>query len=247
MRRQFAVFLMAMAVAGLLGAVAHAQTLQVEPRERLLSVSGEGTVRARPDMALITLGVVSEAESARQALSANSDSMTGIISALKDEGMESRDLQTSGFSVEPIYSQPPPNYDGSEPFEPEIVGYRVRNNLTLRIRDLERVGALLDQVVTLGANSISGPTFTLADPTPLEDQARRAAVRDALRKGALYAEAAGLTLGPVFRIEEGYVQPPQPFQGAAMRMEMAADASVPIEGGELTVEAQVSVSWQIAD
>jgi uncharacterized protein YggE len=234
-------------MAGLLGAVAHGQALQVEPRERLLSVSGEGIVRARPDIALITLGVISEADSARQALSANGESMTGIIAALKDEGMEARDLQTSGFSVEPIYSQPPPNYDGPEPFEPEIAGYRVRNNLTLRIRDLERVGALLDQVVMLGANSISGPIFTLADPTPLEDQARRAAMRDALRKGALYAEAAGLRLGAVFRVEEGYVQPPQPFQGAAMRMEMAADASVPIEGGELTVEAQVSVSWQIAD
>jgi uncharacterized protein YggE len=247
MQTRVGILLAALAVATLLGAGAEAQTLQVEPRERLLSVAGQGTVRARPDTALITLGVVSEAHSAGEALAANNESMTRIIAALREEGMESRDLQTSGFSVEPVYSQPPPNYDGSQPFAPEIVGYRVHNNLTLRIRDLERVGTLLDQVVTLGANSISGPTFTLADPTPLEDQARRAAVRDALRKGTLYAEAAGVALGSIFRIEESYVQPPQPFEGAAMRLEMAADTSVPIEGGELTVEAQVSVSWVIAD
>ena len=64
--------------------------------------------------------------------------MNRILAALKDGGMESRDLQTSGFSVEPVYSQPPRDYDGSKPFTPEIVGYRVSNNLTLRIRDLRR-------------------------------------------------------------------------------------------------------------
>jgi uncharacterized protein YggE len=248
MRRLLGIFLFSVSILGGFVEMATAQTLQIEPRERMISVVGQGTVRARPDMALITLGVVSEAESAAEALASNSESMNRIITALEEEGIEPRDLQTSGFSVEPVYSQPPPNYDGSQAFEPEIVGYRVHNNLTLRIRDLERVGPLLDEVVMLGANSISGPTFTLADPTPLEDQARRAAMRDAMRKGELYAEAAEVTLGPVFRIEESYVQPPQPFNGAAMRMEMAAaDTSVPIEGGELTVEAQVTVSWTLDD
>jgi uncharacterized protein YggE len=169
-----------------------------------------------------------------------------VLEALQGEGIASRDLQTSGFSMEPIYSQPPPGYDHATPFIAEIVGYRVRNNLNVRIRELARVGAVLDQVITLGANSVSGPTFSVAEPGPLEDQARLAAVRDALRKGALYADAAGVTLGPVFRIEESYISPPQPLQGAMFRME-AADASVPIEGGELTFEAQVSVSWQLAE
>ena len=82
----------------------------------------------------------------------------------------------------------------------------MHNNLTLRIRDLTRVGALLDQVVTLGANSISGPTFTVDDPTPLQDKARRAAIADALRKGKLYAGAAGIALGPIFRIDENYAR-----------------------------------------
>ena len=96
-------------------------------------------------------------------------------------------------------------------------------------------------MVTLGANSISGPTFTVEDPKPREDEARREAIRDALAKGALYAAAANVALGPIFRIEDGYVTPPQPLApGMLMRME-AAPSPVPIEGGELTFEAQVTV------
>jgi uncharacterized protein YggE len=102
-------------------------------------------------------------------------------------------------------------------------------------------------VVTLGANSISGPTFTVADPTPLEDQARRAAMRDAERKGALYAEAAAIQLGPIVRIDESVTSVSPPVPMGAMAREMAADASVPVEGGELTFQARVSVSWDIGD
>lgn len=245
MRRHLSIVLIAAALV-LPAAGGWAQT-GPEARERLLSVSGEGNVTAHPDMALITLGVVSEAESARAALADNNASMTRVIDALKAEGLQPRDLQTSGFSVEPVYSQRPSNYDGPEPFRSEIVGYRVRNNLTVRIRDLERVGAILDQVITLGANSVSGPTFTVADPAPLDDEARRAAVKDALRKARLYAEAAGVELGPIFRIDEGYSRAPEPIQpGAMMRMEAAA-SPVPIEGGELTFQAQVSVSWLLAE
>jgi len=225
---------------------AQAQTPGGLAPERVIAVTGEGVVRGRPDIALITLGVVSEAPSAREALSANTQSMGRIIEALRTGGTASRDLQTSGFMVEPVYSQPPADYDPARPFEPKIVGYRVRNELTLRIRDIARTGAALDQVVTLGANSISGPSFTVADPTPLEDQARRAAMRDALRKGELYAMAANIPLGPVLRIEEGAERPPPPIPMSAMAREaVAADASVPVEGGELTFQAQVSVTWRL--
>jgi uncharacterized protein YggE len=247
MRKTFSVVLVAVALAGSFGvAVAEAQTDNAA-HERLLTVNGEGTVTGAPDLALITLGVVSEAPAARDALAQNSQSMNRILTALKEGGIEGRDLQTSGFSVDPVYSQPPPDYDNAQPFRPQIVGYSVRNNLTLRIRALAKVGELLDQVVTLGANSISGPTFTVDDPTTLQDKARGEAVTDALRKAKLYASAAGIALGPIFHIEEGYTQPPQPLAaGAMMRME-AAPSSVPIEGGELTFQAHVAVSWRIAD
>jgi len=245
MRRLLSVLIVVAAAAALPGASAAQNNREAE--QRLLTLSGEGIVTASPDMATITLGVVTEEERARAALSANTASMTGIIDALKAEGLESRDLQTSGFSVEAIYSQPPPNYDHSKPFYPQILGYRVRNNLTVRIRELERVGAILDAVITLGANSVSGPNFTVENPQPLEDEARRIAMSDALRKGALYAEAGGVALGPVSRIEESFMRPPQPMQEAAMMRMAVSDSAVPIEGGELTFQAQVSVSWQLAE
>ena len=211
----------------------------------MISVVGEAVVRGRPDMAVLMLGVVSDARTAGEALSANSEAMRRIIDTLKSEGLESRDLQTANFSVEPLYSQPPEDQQTS--FEPKIVGYRIRNELTITIRDLSRVGALLDRSVTLGANSVSGPLFTIADPAGLEDQARRAAVRNALDKGRLYAEAAGIPLGPITRIEERPTQFPPPMPMGAMARQEAADSAVPIEGGELSFRAQVFVSWRIAD
>ena len=224
-----------------------AQEATSRPDQRLLSVTGEGVVRARPDMAVITLGMVSEAKTAQEALAANTATMSGVIEALRGRGIESRDLQTVNFSVSPVYTQPPYNQDPNQAFTPEIIGYSVRNELIVRIRALDTVGAVLDEIVTLGANSISGPTFTVADPSEIEDQARRAAMRDVTRRGELYAEAAGVSLGPIYRIEEGYAQPPQPMQYAAMARDVAQESAVPIEGGELEFSAQVSVSWIIGE
>jgi uncharacterized protein YggE len=245
MRTKPGALLIFAAVALLVGAEAHAQG--DEEKKRLVSVTGEATVEGAPDMALITLGVVSEAKAAVEALSANSQSMKRILDALKQGGIEPRDLQTSGFSVQPVYSQPPQNQNSSEPFRPEILGYRIHNNITLRIRDLTRTGAVLDQVVTLGANSISGPTFTIDDPTTLQDRARGEAIADALRKGQLYATAADIDLGPIYRIEEIYAAPPQPYAAPMMMRAEAAQSDVPIEGGALTFRMQVAVSWQIED
>jgi uncharacterized protein YggE len=247
MRKIFGATLIAVALACSFGVAAAAAQTNNAAQERLLTVTGEGTVVGRPDVALITLGVVGEAPAARDALAANSQSMTSILTALKQGGVAPRDLQTSDFSVEPVYSQPPSNYDNSSPFEPQIVGYRVRNSVTLRIRDLAKVGILLDQVVTLGANSITGPTFSLDDPAPLQDEARQAAVADAMRKSKLFASAANVTLGPVFRIDEGDVQAPQPIAAGAMMRLDAAPSPTPVEGGELTFHAQVNMSWRLAD
>ena len=248
LRTRVWLFVVTLTLSGSLGAPAVALPVDAAPRQaRLLAVIGEGTVRGLPDMAAITLGVVSEAPSARDALSANTASMTRIIDALKNGGIDARDLQTSNFSIEPRYSQPPRDWNGTDPFEPRIVGYSVRNQLTLRIRQLDRVGALLDEMITLGANSISGPIFSVAAESELEDQARRAAMRDAIRKGELYAEAAGVALGPIARIEENVTQWPQPMPMGAVTRQEASDAAVPIQGGELTFQAQVSVSWQLGE
>ena len=236
-----------LAAALLLPLAAHAQPMPGEhPHHQApatLSLTGEGTVRARPDMATLQLGVVAEATTAREALSENTSRMAEIVASLREDGIESRDLQTSDFSIEPRYSQPQPGREAE--FVPRIIGYAVRNTLTVRIRDLDQTGALLDKAVTLGANTISGPTFTVADPSALQDSARKAAMRDALRKGELYAEAAGVPLVRIIRIDEAGGYAPQPMAMARQMKAESFDASVPIESGELSMTAQVSVSWEI--
>lgn len=238
--------LLAAASLGFASAAVSAQPSAPEDR-RLISVIGEGVIRAKPDMATIELGVVAEAADAAAALEANSASMQRIAEALKAEGIEARDLQTSNFSVEPRYSQPPQDPGQHAGWSPQIIGYAVRNSLNVRIRDLDSLGSVLDRVVRLGANSISGPTFTVADPAKLEAAARAAAIRDAKARADTFAGAAGISLGEITRIEEtGYGMPEPMPMVRAMKAE-AFDASVPIEGGELTFTARVAMSWRLAE
>lgn len=222
------------------GSAAAQEARQQQPH---LSVVGEGEVHAAPDMAVLTLGVVTEAETAREALDANSAAMREIAAALREAGIEARDLQTSGFSVQPKFTQPQPRREAEAP---EIAGYIVRNNLTVRIRDIAEAGGLLDRAVTLGSNYVTGIGFTVADPKPLENEARRRAVADARGKAELYAEAADVALGRVLAIDEREEQyGPRPMMARSMTME-AADA-VPVEAGELTFRAQVRVDWALEE
>lgn len=227
-----------------LGAGAAAQ--EERPERPRLSVIGQGEVQATPDMAVLTLGVVTEAETAREALVANTEAMSEIAAALRQAGIESRDLQTSGFTIEPKFTQPPPRpVERGDAEAPEIAGYLVRNTLTVRIRNIAEAGALLDQAVTLGSNYISGLSFSVADPKPLEAEARRAAVTDAREKAELYAEAAGVDLGDVLLIEqrEDFGQP-RPMMARSMAAE---SADVPIEAGEITFRAQVRMDWALGE
>ena len=229
------------------GGGAAAQDAQDEAARRIVVV-GTGEATAAPDMAVMELGVVTEAPTAAEALRANTEAMRRVLEGFRAEGVEPRDLQTSSFFVEPRYNYPQPQpIEQGEPRPPEIIGYAVRNSVTVRIRDLARTGALLDKAVTLGANSISGPNLTIGERGAIEAEARRDAVRAARDKAELYAEAAGVALGPVMRIEDVEFMPPEPMPMARAMKAEAMDSSVPIEGGELTFRAQVRVVWGLGD
>jgi uncharacterized protein YggE len=207
----------------------------------LITVTGEGEVTAAPDMADVTIGVVADAATAAAALQANSQALTTVIDGLKKDGIESRDLQTSGLSLEPRY-EPMRN---NQP--PKLAGYRASNTVTVRVRDLSKLGTLLDKSVGSGANELRGLSFGLANHAVLQDDARRRALLDAMRKAQLYAETGGVKLGALRAVtEEAFGFPVPKF--AQPRMAMAADAAppVPIEGGELSVKARVQVTYAIA-
>jgi len=214
-----------------------------EERPATMALTGTGEVQAKPDMAVISSGVVSEAKTAREALDANNAAMGEVIAAMKLAGVADKDLQTSGFSVEPQYVYPPQQQDGRRD-PPRIVGYRVSNRLSVKVRDLGKLGGLLDLSVSLGANQVSGVAFGITEEAPLRDEARKAAMADALRKAELYAEAADVSLERILSISEsGGARPPQPLVARALTME-AADA-VPVEAGELTLAVEVHVTWEI--
>ena len=210
-----------------------------------ISVSATGTADLAPDMAVIRLTVLREADTARAALDANTQAMAGLLDALRAEGIEERDLQTSNFDIQPRLVYPDPA-DGTRP-APRIAGYRVSNSLTVRIRDLDRLGAVLDSSVTLGVNQGGGVTFTNDDPSAAIAEARAQAMRNAIAKAETLAGAAGIALGPVLSISERAPEPrPMPMARAAM-MEMAADAAapVPVAAGENTYRVSVNVTFEL--
>jgi hypothetical protein len=216
-----------------LSAPVHAE----EPAPRTITITGEGEATAVPDIAWIDTGVVTEGKTAAEALAANTEAMEAVFKGLEEAGIEKRDMQTSQFSVYPVYEQMKPE-DG--PQTPKIGGYRVQNQLTLKVRDLDALGGILDKVVTLGSNQLSGIRFSIDEPKPLIDKAREAAVEDALRKAKLYARAAGVSLGQIMTItESGGGMPAPMYMKASMAMER--DASVPVAAGEQTLSSSVTL------
>lgn len=227
--------------AGLLLA-APVQAAAEEPMPRI-AVTGQGEVALAPDMATVSLTVLREADTARAALDASNQAMTAIIDAMGKEGIAERDMQTSGFSIQPRYVHP---REPARPDEgPRIAGYEVSNTLTVRIRDLASLGAIMDRSVSLGVNQGGSVSFSNADPDAALAEARRKAVADAVEKARTLAEAAGVSVGPILEMTEASNRPyPRPMVAAmAMRAE-AADA-VPVAGGENTYSVDVNVTFAI--
>ncbi len=203
---------------------------------RTLSVSGSGTVAATPDLVSITVGVTTTAPTARAALTTNNTKTAGVFDFLRAAGVGARDMQSTNISVSPQFRP----RRGNEPVQPEIIGYTVRNNVHITVRDLSGFGVVLDGVVEAGANQVQGISFDVAARDDLEMKATANAVRDAVAKARNIADAAGIELGDILSINTGGVGPaPRQF------LARAAAEGVPVVAGELTVRAQVSVVFAI--
>jgi len=203
-------------------------------------VSGEGESALKPDIALLSLSVMREAKTARAALDANNDAMAAVIAAMKAAGIAERDLQTAGIQINPRY-----NYtnkaDGSQ--EAELVAYQVTNTLSVRVRDIDKTGDILDKAVTLGVNQGGGISFTNENPSAALTEARKKAVADAIAKARTLAEAAGASVGRVLEITDQTFSPrPMPVSAKAFD---AGRAAVPIENGENTYNVQVNVTFEL--
>jgi len=202
-----------------------------------ITVTGTAAVSARPDMAEVTTGVVTQAATAAQALAENSTTMERVLKAIAALGIAERDVQTTGINVSPQRAQPRP---GSSQPAGTIVGYEVTNQVRIKVRDFAVLGRLLDAVVGQGANALGGVSFSIADPNPLLLQARGRAIADAEQKARAYAAAAGVKMGRVLFIRDATAGPPRPI---AARVMMAP--AVPVSPGEQELDVSVSVTYAI--
>jgi uncharacterized protein len=223
--------LLPLALAAAIAFPAMAGAADSPPPPRII-VTGEGEATAAPDLALLTLSVMREAKTARAALDANNDAMASVIAAMKSAGIKERDLQTAGIQISPRY-----NYtnkpDGSQ--EAELIAYQVTNTLSVRIRDIDKTGEILDKAVSLGVNQGGGISFSNENPA--------ATVADAMAKAKTLAEAAGVNVGRVLEITDQNVAPPPiPMNAKAFD---AARASVPVEAGENSYTVQVTVTFEL--
>ncbi len=209
------------------------------PPPRIMVV-GQGENTVAPDLALLSLSVMREAATARDALTANNDAMAAVISAMKAAGIEERDLQTAGVQIAPRYNYTP-KPDGSQ--EAKLVAYQVTNTLSVRVRDLGKTGEILDKSVSLGVNEGGGISFTNDDPSEAITEARKKAVADAISKATTLAEAAGVKLGKIVEISESPMgQTPVPMLS---KYADAAAGSVPIEAGENAYKVHVNVTFEL--
>ena len=204
----------------------------------VITVTGEGRVDQAPDMATLSLGVTTEGATAAEALSANSAEIAKVLERLAAAGVEARDMQTSGLSVNPNWQH---NSSGEAP---KIAGFIASNGVTVRIRALDGLGAVLDAAVKDGANQLNGVEFGLQDPRPAQDEARRRAVADAKARAELLAGAAGVKLGAIRSINES-MGAPSPMPMFRMAAEASAGAPVPVAGGEVSTAANVTIVWEI--
>jgi uncharacterized protein len=221
--------------------VANAQAQAPEPKspaEGRVVVIGEGSVSVVPDYAQVRSGVTTTAKTVKEASDTNSKLMAAITAALLDSGIAQNDIQTSQFSIEPIYTSPSP------PAGPKLSGYRVSNQVNVTIHQIAKVGEILDSLIKAGATDAGDIQFLISDPAKALDQAREAAVADARHKAELFARASGVNLGHLAWIAEsaGY-EPPLSAGSGLIR---SKTLEVPIERGEETLRARITVGFDIA-
>src|SRR5262245_41166248 len=164
--------------------------------ERLVNVSASGSIVVVPDIAHISIGVRTEASTMREALNRNKAIVVKLIDGLRSFVIAANDMQTSSFNVSSQY------ITGKDGGSSTMNGHTVTNQVRATVREVNRLGDILDQSITLGANQIHGITFAVSDAEKLKDDARKLAMENAHRRAKLYAAAAGAELGPVLRVSE---------------------------------------------
>ena len=221
-------------------AVAQAQGIpSLPPDATLLSVSSQAEARQAPDIATVSAGVVTQAADGNTAMRQNAEQMNRVLAAIKAAGVAGKDVQTSGINLNPQY-----RYEENE--APKITGYEARNTVSVKVRDLGKLGKIMDTLVAQGANELNGPSFEVDKPDEAYDEARRAALEKAQARAEMYAKSLGLKVRRIVSIDEGSggFRPPVMYGG--MRA-MAADAKMEtqVAPGESNLSVTLNIVFEL--
>jgi uncharacterized protein YggE len=206
--------------------------------EGSIVVSGTGRVSVQPDVADLRLGVNLSRATVDEARKDAGATMAAILTAVERAGVAQKDVRTALLSVQPQYE-----YRDNQP--PALSGYQLANQVEVTVRDLARLGDVVDGTLKAGATSMDSLNFRVEDPAPAEREARTRAMAEARSRADVLAEAAGVAITGVASVsEDGALPPPRPFAAKAERMAMAADVSTPVETGSLEVSVRVTVAYR---
>ncbi len=205
----------------------------------LLSVSASADAKRVPDVATISTGVVTQATDANAAMRANAVQMDKVMKAIRAAGIAERDIQTSGISLNPQYKY-------AENTPPTITGYQANNTVSVKVRDLSKLGKVLDTLVEQGANQVNGPSFEVDKPDEAYDEARLGALKKAKARAQTYADALDLKVRRIVSISEGGASMPRPMP---MVRAMASDAMMnketSVSPGETTLSVDLEVVFEL--
>ena len=234
---------LALAVISLSCVLANAQERDQKFTLPHITVVGRSFAEVRPDIATLSLGVVSERPTAAETESENAKAAASAIAGLKESGVDPKDIKTSSLVLAPVMvEERDPNTNGA--VKRTLRGYRAENGLTVTIRDVDKAGAIASSVVASGANFYRGLYFSISDKEAREDGLRVSAIKEAMRKAAFYSHSAGTKIGRVLAIE-----PNSEFGAADLLMQKSSDGPrtlvVPIEPGNVRIEATVSVTCEL--
>lgn len=205
---------------------------------RTISVTGNAQVHLAPDIAYITIGVHTENATPGEAVASNNAQAQKVVDALKAQGIDPKDIQTTNFSIYPSQQFGPNG-------ESKATTYMVDNSVFVTLRDLSKMGNVLSAATEAGANSISGIQFDVADKTDALSQARKEAFANAKKLAEELANVSGVSLGPIQSISYNTGNVPIPMYDVRGGGAAAPAASVPIQPGQLTISVDVSISYQI--
>lgn len=205
-----------------------------------ITVSGEGKATGQPDIAILSLGISTLRPTVAEARNEAASTMQKVIDSVKGNGVAEKDIQSAQYSIYP-------EYDYSIVASQKLLGYRITNTVTIKVRDIDKTSDVLDGATAAGGDltQVQGISFTIDEPDALRDQAREDAVNDAKARAQRLADTAGVKLGDPISITEGSVSSPVPMRDALLGGAAEANTATPIQPGEMDIDLTVQVVFAI--